>query len=166
MMMEMVGHKGLSDWLALGVSIAVCFAAAGVGSMFTTPEIGGWYARLAKPSWTPPNWVFGPTWSALYLMMAVAAWLVWRESGLRAAALPLAVFAVQLVFNMLWSIIFFGMHRAGPAFVDIVLLWGAILVTIILFWRVRAMAGALLLPYLLWVTYASALNYSIWKMNS
>jgi translocator protein len=165
--METEAHYGLSDWLPLGVSIAVCFAAAGIGSLFTDPEMGGWYARLIKPSWTPPNWVFGPVWSALYLMMAVAAWLVWREKGLTgAAALPLALFAAQLVFNAAWSILFFGMHRIGLALADIMLLWSAILVTMLTFWRISPWAGALMLPYLLWVTYASALNYSIWKMNS
>jgi translocator protein len=164
--MRTEAHQGLSQWLALGISIAICFAAAGIGSLFTDPEIGGWYARIAKPSWTPPNSVFGPVWSALYLMMAVAAWLVWREEGLAGAKWPLALFAVQLVFNALWSILFFGQHRIGLAFADIILLWCAILLTLLFFWRVSALAGALMLPYLLWVTYASALNYTIWKLNS
>jgi translocator protein len=165
--METQTHYGLSDWLALGISIATCFAAAGIGSLFTDPEMGGWYARLSKPSWTPPNWLFGPVWSTLYLMMAVAAWLVWRERGLAGAAvLPLALFAAQLVFNALWSILFFGMHRIGFALADIMLLWGAILATILAFWRISPGASLLMLPYLIWVTYASALNYSIWKMNS
>ena len=159
-------EHGLSEWLGLGVSIAVCFAAAGLGSLFTDPEIGGWYARLIKPSWTPPNWVFGPVWSVLYLMMAIAAWLVWRQKGFTGAAFPLALFALQLTFNALWSILFFGLHRMGAALADILLLWGAILLTILAFWRVTPLAGYLLLPYLLWVTYASALNYSIWSLNS
>lgn len=158
-------YTGFSQWLALGVSIAVCFAAAGIGSMFTDPEIGGWYARIVKPSWTPPNWVFGPVWSTLYLMMAVAAWLVWREEGFAGAKLPLSLFAVQLVLNTLWSIFFFGMHRIGLALADIALLWSAILLTMLAFWRVTPWAGLLMLPYLLWVSYASALNYSIWRMN-
>ena len=159
-------RHGVSQWLALGVSIAVCFAAAALGSMFTTPEIAGWYARLNKPGWTPPNWVFGPVWSTLYLMMAVAAWLVWREHGVRGAVVPLVLFAAQLLLNTLWSILFFGLHRVGLALADIVLLWGAILVTMLAFWRVSPLACWLLLPYLLWVTYASALNFSIWRMNS
>lgn len=158
---------GLTTWLGLGLSIATCFAAAGIGSLFTDPEVGGWYARIEKPSWTPPNSVFGPVWSVLYLMMAVAAWLVWKEKGLAgAAAAPLALFGVQLVFNALWSIFFFGMQRIGLALLDIVLLWSAILATILSFWRVSPAAGALMIPYLLWVTYASALNYSIWRLNS
>jgi tryptophan-rich sensory protein len=157
---------GLSTWLALGLSIAICFSAAGIGSLFTDPEIGGWYARIEKPSWTPPNWVFGPVWSVLYLMMAVAAWLVWKEKGFAGAAAPLALFGAQLVFNALWSIFFFGMHRMGLALLDIILLWSAILATLLSFWRVSPAAGALMIPYLLWVTYASALNYSIWRLNS
>lgn len=156
----------MSTWLALGLSIAICFSAAGIGSLFTDPEIGGWYARIEKPSWTPPNWVFGPVWSTLYLMMAVAAWLVWKEKGWAGASAPLALFGAQLVFNALWSILFFGMHRVGLALLDIILLWSAILATILTFWRISPLAAALMLPYLLWVTYASALNYSIWKLNS
>lgn len=159
-------QNGLREWLALGVSIAVCFAAAGIGSLFTDPEIGGWYARIEKPSWTPPNWVFGPVWSTLYLMMAVAAWLVWKDKGFAGAGLALSLFIVQLLFNALWSIFFFGLHNIGLALLDIILLWVAILLTILFFWRVEPWAGALMLPYLLWVAYASALNYSIWKMNS
>jgi translocator protein len=99
-------------------------------------------------------------------MMAVGAWLVWREEGLAGAKWPLALFAVQLVFNALWSILFFGQHRIGLALADIILLWCAILLTLLFFWRVSALAGTLMLPYLLWVTYASALNYTIWKLNS
>lgn len=165
-MMKAEVQGGLSVWLGLAVSIAICFSAAGLGSLFTDPEIGGWYARISKPSWTPPNRVFGPVWSTLYLMMAVAAWLVWKDKGFAGAALPLTLFAVQLVFNTLWSILFFGMHNIGLALLDIILLWVAILLTLLAFWRVQTWAGALMLPYLLWVTYASALNYSIWKMNS
>jgi tryptophan-rich sensory protein len=164
--MQTEAHQGLSEWLALGVSIAICFAAAGIGSLFTDPEIGGWYERIIKPSWTPPNWIFGPVWTALYLMMAVAAWLVWREKGFGEARLALLLFAAQLFFNALWSVLFFGQHRMGLALVDIILLWGAILLTLISFWRLQPLAGALMLPYLLWVTFASALNYSIWKLNS
>jgi translocator protein len=164
--MQTEADHGLSEWLALGVSIAICFAAAGIGSLFTDPEIGGWYARITKPSWTPPNWVFGPVWTALYLMMAVAAWLVWREKGFGGARLALLLFAAQLFFNALWSTLFFGQHRMGLALADIILLWGAILLTLVSFWRLQPLAGALMLPYLLWVTFASALNYSIWRLNS
>ena len=102
--------------LGLVVLIAVCFAAAGIGGAVTSPQIENWYATLAKPSWNPPNWVFGPVWSALYLCMAVAAWLVWRQKGWLAARGPLALFGVQLALNTLWSCLFFGLHSPGLAF--------------------------------------------------
>ena len=111
----------------LVVSIVVCFGAAGIGSMLTAPSIGGWYATLLKPAWTPPNWVFGPVWSLLYLAMAVAAWLVWRQVGFPRAASALNLFALQLVLNVCWSAIFFGAHRPGLAFAEILLLWLLIL---------------------------------------
>jgi tryptophan-rich sensory protein len=153
------------QWVGLLVSIGLCFAAAGIGSLFTTPEIRGWYAAISKPTWTPPAWLFGPVWTTLYAMMGIAAWLVWRERGFAGASLPLALFAAQLVLNTLWSVIFFGMHRTGLAFLDIALLWLAILATTLAFWPISRVAGALLLPYLLWVSFAAALNYSIWRMN-
>ena len=164
-------QNSMSQWLGLAVSIAVCFAVAGLASRVTTPEISGWYASLEKPAWTPSRWLFGPVWSVLYLMMAVAAWLVWREgnagdaedgAGVRR---PLALFAAQLVLNGLWSLIFFRMHRTGLASVEIVLLWVLILLTAVSFWRVAPLAGVLMLPYLLWVTYAAALNVAIWRAN-
>jgi tryptophan-rich sensory protein len=150
---------GLLGWFVL------CFAVAWVGSSITTPEIGSWYAGLAKPSWTPPNGVFGPVWSILYLCMAVSAWLVWRQNGFRGSANPWTAFGIQLVLNVGWSLCFFGLHKPGVAFLDIVLLWLAILMTIVLFWRRSTPAGILLLPYLLWVSFASVLNYAIWRMN-
>ncbi len=156
----------ISQWIGLIISIMVCFGVAGLGSLSTNPSIEGWYAALQKPSWNPPNWVFGPVWSALYLMMAIAAWLVWRERGLSGASLPLTLFAIQLLLNGLWSILFFGLHRPGLAFAEILVLWGAILATLVPFWRVTALAGVLLLPYFLWVTFAAFLNFTIWRMNS
>jgi tryptophan-rich sensory protein len=144
--------------------IAVCMAAALVGSSWTTPALVPWYAGLSKPSWTPPNWLFGPVWTALYIMMAVAAWLVWRRTGLTSA--PMALFLVQLLLNMAWSGIFFRLRSPGAGFADIVMLWLAIAATLTSFWRVAPVAGWLLVPYLLWVSYASALNYSIWRRNA
>lgn len=152
--------------IRLAVSIAICFGAAGFGSMLTTPSIRGWYATLAKPAWTPPNWVFGPVWSLLYLAMAVAAWLVWRRVGFPRASSALNLFAVQLVLNVCWSAIFFGAHRPGLAFAEIVLLWLAILATMIAFRPHSRAAAWLMLPYLLWVAYAAALNFSIWRLNA
>ena len=147
--------------------IAVCFAAAALGGLFTGPatQPGGWYEWIAKPSWTPPSWLFGPVWTLLYGAMAVAGWLVWREGGWRAQKVPLALFFVQLALNTLWSYLFFGLRSPGLAFAEIVALWIAILATLIAFWRVSRLAGGLFVPYLAWVTFAAALNYSVWRLN-
>lgn len=149
--------------LALVVSIAVCFAAAGLGSAWTAKSVGTWYEALAKPPWNPPNWVFGPVWSVLYLLMGIALWLVWRKIGLLAA--PVVVFAVQLVLNTAWSALFFGLQNPGAAFAEIVLLWVAIAATIVVFWRATPVAGIMLLPYIAWVTFAAVLNFTIWRLN-
>lgn len=151
--------------IGLVIWIGMCFGAALLGSIFTTPEVPNWYAELTKPSWTPPGWVFGPVWTVLYLMMAVAAWLVWRQGGLAAAVRPIALFVVQLALNATWSILFFGLRMPGLAFLEIVILWVAILATLIVFLRSNSIAGYLLLPYLLWVTFAAGLNFAIWRMN-
>jgi len=151
--------------LGLAFFILLCFAVAGIGSSFTMPSVGDWYREISKPDWTPPSWLFGPVWTVLYLMMGVAAWLVWRRTGLCRVGVPLGIFGVQLALNLLWSIIFFGLHNPGLAFVEIVLLWLAILATILAFLRVSRLAGWLLVPYILWVTFASVLNFTIWNMN-
>jgi len=169
--MEMIDRTGIKrrrfQWLGLMVSIVVCFGVAALGSLATDPNIDGWYAALRKPSWNPPNWIFGPVWSMLYLLMAVAAWLVWRRRGfVGASPLPLALFGVQLVLNGLWSVLFFGWHRPDLALIEIVFLWSAILATMLAFRRVVPLAAALLAPYLLWVTFAAFLNFTIWKLNS
>jgi translocator protein len=149
-------------WLMLVILIVACFAVAGIGGLATTPNIPNWYAGLAKPSWNPPSWLFGPVWSVLYLSMAVAAWLVWRRGN---ALMPLTLFAIQLGFNAAWSWLFFGMHSPGVAFVDIVLLWGAIAATTIAFGLRSKVAGLLLVPYLVWVSFAAVLNFAIWRLN-
>ena len=151
--------------LGLIVAIIVCFAVAGLGSLVTSPRIPDWYAQLAKPEWTPPGWLFGPVWTVLYLCMAVAVWLVWRQGGFAAAKVPLALFAVQLVLNGLWSPLFFGLQQPGIAAVEIVLLWAAILATIVAFRGHSTLASLLLTPYLAWVTFAVLLNWKIWRMN-
>lgn len=147
--------------------IAICFAAAGLGGLFTTPatQPGGWYEWIAKPSWTPPSWLFGPVWTLLYGAMAVAGWLVWREGGWRARKVALTLFFVQLALNALWSYLFFGLRSPGLAFAEIIALWIAILATLIAFWRVLRLAGGLFVPYLAWVTFAAALNYAVWRLN-
>jgi len=154
--------KWRRELLGLAVSLALCFGAAWLGSQFTPGE---WYGRLVKPPWTPPNWLFAPVWSVLYAMMAVAAWLVWKQQGFKKACVPLVVFALQLVLNATWSWLFFGLHRPDLAFADIVLLWAAILATLVLFSRRNTAAGALIAPYLAWVTFAAALNFALWRLN-
>jgi benzodiazapine receptor len=146
---------------ALG-ALVLTFGAAYVGSRFPVDE---WYSSLTKPPWNPPNWLFGPVWSVLYLLMAVSAWLVWRKEGVSGAILPLSVFLVQLMLNAAWSWLFFGLNEPVLAFIEILGLWLAILVNIILFWRISSISGILLLPYLAWVTFAAFLNYTLWRLN-
>ena len=153
------------DGIVLVIFIVVCLGAGGLGSVATTPEIDGWYRTLAKPSWNPPDYVFGPVWTALYILMAIAAWLVWKPAGLKAAALPLSLFAVQLLLNVAWSWIFFGLHQTGWAFAELVILWLAIIATMITFFHRSTLAGWLLVPYVAWVSFAGALNFAIWRMN-
>jgi benzodiazapine receptor len=150
--------------VGLVLSVLVCFAAAGLGSVWTAKSVGTWYQALEKPSWNPPNWLFGPVWSVLYLLMGIALWLVWRRTGLVAA--PIGIFAVQLVLNAAWSGLFFGLQNPGAAFAEIVVLWVAIVATIVAFWRITPVAGILLLPYIAWVSFAGALNFTIWRLNS
>ena len=148
--------------LALVGWLALAFAAAAAGGFFLPGE---WYAGLQKPSWNPPNWIFGPVWTALYTTMAIAAWLVWKRGGFGGQRVALSLFLAQLLFNLLWSPLFFGLRHPALAFVDIVLLWLALLGTVAAFWKVRPLAGALLVPYLAWVTFASALNFALWRLN-
>jgi translocator protein len=151
--------------LGFAAFLALVAIASAIGSSVTLPQIDGWYVGLAKPSFTPPNWVFGPVWTLIYLMLAVAGWPIWHRYGLSEARVALSLFAVQLVLNVLWSVLFFGLQRPGAALVDIVLLWLAILATLATFLRLRSAAGWLLAPYLLWVSYAVALNAAIVHLN-
>lgn len=153
------------DWAVLAGLLILCFAVAGVGGTWTASSVGPWYQGLQKPPYNPPGWVFGPVWTLLYAMMAVAAWLVWRKAGFAGAAAPLAIFAVQLALNLAWSGLFFGLRQLGWAFADIVLLWVAIAATIAAFARISAPAAWLLAPYLAWVSFASVLNFRIWTLN-
>jgi tryptophan-rich sensory protein len=147
------------DFIALVSFIAACLAAASTGAIFRP---GRWYEGLAKPDWRPPNWAFAPVWTVLYLTIAVAGWLVWRKVG---ASLPLYIYILQLVLNAAWTPIFFGLHRLGAAFLEIVLLWVSIALTIVFFYPVDLFSAWLLVPYLTWVTFASALNHAIWRLN-
>lgn len=149
--------------LALASFLAVTFSIAALGSAATIPEIPGWYAGLAKPTFNPPNWIFGPVWSLLYALMAVAAWRAWRERGLVHRAMLL--FAIQLLLNLAWSWLFFGAHRPDLAVIEVALLDAAVLATLILFWRIDRIAGTLLIPYLAWTSFATVLNASIVRLN-
>jgi tryptophan-rich sensory protein len=149
---------GLLGWLLLS------FAAAAIGALASV-QAASFYQQLAQPSWALPSSVFGPVWSVLYALMGIAAWLVWRDGGWRRQRGVLALFMLQLAVNALWSWLFFGWHRGALAFIDIVLLWLLIVATVLGFWRVRPLAGALLLPYLCWVSFASALNFAVWHLN-
>lgn len=149
---------GLVGWLATS------FVAAAIGSAASI-QAGPFYTQLVRPDWAPPPDIFGPVWTVLYALMGIAAWLVWRVAGFRAARTALSLFLVQLGVNALWSWLFFGWHLGAAAFADIVLLWVLIVATLIAFWRIRPIAGALLIPYLLWVSFASALNYAVWQLN-
>jgi len=148
------------------VFLTICFIAAAIGGIVTGPAIDGWYETLEKPSWQPPAWVFGPVWTMLYLLMAIAAWLVWRSAGARSAAVPLSLFAVQLVLNVAWSWTFFYLQRPGWAVLELIVLWVAIALTTLAFFRRSPVAGGLMLPYLAWVTFAGVLNFTIWRLNS
>lgn len=149
---------GLLAWLV------VCYATSAVGAIASV-SAPGFYRELVRPGWAPPPWLFGPVWTALYALMAVAAWWVWRARGWAGAAVPLGLFLAQLVLNALWTWLFFAWRLGGLATAEIALLWVLLLVTLVRFWRVRALAGALLVPYLAWVTFATALSFTIWRLN-
>lgn len=150
----------LMTWAMLGFFLALC---AGVALSGVTFKPGEWHANLTKPGWNPPNWVFAPVWTVLYVMIAVAGWLVWKEEPLATA---MAFWALQLVLNAVWSWLFFGLHRMDLGFFDIVLLWLAIVGFILTAWPVSQLAALLFVPYWLWVSFAAALNFSIWRLNS
>ena len=148
------------------VAIGVCQLAGFVGSLFTTPSIPTWYAALRKPSFNPPNWIFGPVWTTLFVLMGIAAFIVWNKGldrkGVKAALL---LFIIQLLLNMLWSYLFFTLHSPLYAFVEIIILWLAILLTMVKFFPISRAAGYLLLPYILWVSFAAVLNFTLFRLN-
>lgn len=155
------------DILKFIASIALPLLAGLVGSFFTASAIqSGWYAELAKPALNPPSWIFAPVWTALYVLMGIALFLVWRkELERREVKVAIGIFFAQLVLNALWSIIFFGLRSPGLALVEIVILWIAIIATIIPFTKISKIAGWLLVPYIIWVSFALYLNYAIWILN-
>lgn len=171
------------------VSIIICELAGVIGAIFTTPEIGAWYKTLNKPSFNPPNWIFGPVWTTLFVLMGISLYLVWVKNwqvknelnfngkkawnsvsqkfftGTWQKANIVIIFAVQLILNILWSVVFFGAHSPGAAFFVLLMLWIAIVYTIINFYRVSKTSAILLLPYILWVSFAGVLNYFLWMIN-
>jgi len=154
------------DLLLLAGSLLACLLAGAIGSAFTIRSIPTWYAGLSKPSFTPPNGVFGPVWSLLYLLMGIALFLIWRKGfAVPGVGMAVVMFVIQLVVNALWSISFFGFRSPFLGLVDIALLWVLILTTLVLFLRLSWLAGLLLVPYFLWVSFASALNFAIWRLN-
>lgn len=163
--MQSVIIPNKSDWIGLIVSLLGCFSVAALASFVTNPEIPHWYASLRKPAWTPPNWLFGPVWTALYAAMAIAVWIIWRRAGWEGSNGALWLFVVQLALNLAWSFIFFKFHNPRWAFIEIVALWIAIAATVVKFAAISRASAMLLAPYLAWVTYAAALNFAIWRMN-
>lgn len=150
---------GLLGWLSLS------FATAAIGAV-ASAEAGAFYEQLVRPSWAPPQWLFAPVWTILYFLMGVAAWLVWRVHGFNEGRTALALFILQLCANALWTWVFFAWRQGGLAFAEITLLWCLIVATAVAFRRLNPVAAALLLPYLAWVTFASALTFSTWRLNS
>ncbi len=153
------------DIVGLIVLIAVCLGVSAAGGAVTANSVGTWYQTLQKPPFNPPDWVFAPVWTTLYVLMAIAAWRVWRLHGLTAARQALLLFAVQLALNFSWSVLFFGLRLIGPALVEIGLLLIAIVATAIAFWRLDRLAGWLLAPYAAWVAFATLLNAALWRLN-
>jgi tryptophan-rich sensory protein len=158
-------HRSLgAQFLGLVGWLATSFAAASVGAI-ASANAGLFYGQLSQPTWAPPAWLFGPVWSVLYVFMAIAAWLVWRKHGFRGASGALWLFVTQLFANAMWTWLFFGLHRGGLALAEIAVLWLLIAASIFAFWRLQRFAALLLVPYLMWVSFASALTWSLWRMN-
>ena len=152
-------------WLALFAFVALCLVVGGVGGIFTAGSVETWYPTLDKPPFNPPNWVFGPVWTALYVLMGAAAWRVWRRRAHPGRQAALAWFGAQLALNLLWSLLFFGLMMVGAALIEIVILWGSILSTAMRFKNIDSLAAWMFVPYLAWVSFATVLNGSIWWLN-
>lgn len=155
----------MNKWIRPVITILICQMAGIIGSVFTMPSIPTWYASLNKPWFSPPNWLFGPVWITLFTLMGISLYLIWNK-GLKNVKIPLTIFGVQLILNTIWSFLFFGLKSPFIAFIEIIILWISIALTIISFYRVSKKAGLILLPYIIWVSIATALNYYIWILNS
>ncbi len=153
------------DLLGLGAFVALCLAVSAIGGWVTAQSVDTWYRTLQKPVFNPPDWVFAPVWTSLYLMIALAGWRVWRSHGLAGARAAMAMYAAQLALSLSWSLHFFGARMIGLALVGIVFLFAAIIVNAVLFWRIDRLAGWLLAPYAAWVAFACVLNLALWQLN-
>jgi len=154
------------DIIKLFISVGICLAAGGIGGFFTAQSVGSWYMTLHKPFFNPPNWVFGPVWTVLYIMMGIALYIVWHKRSIaEESKWPYVLFVIQLLLNVGWSAIFFGFRSIGGGMLIIIVLWLAIIMTIRQFQQRSKVAAWLLIPYVLWVSYACALNYSFWRLN-
>lgn len=155
----------INNTLKLIISLIIPQLAGALGSFFTFDSLKDWYVVLEKPALNPPSWIFGPVWTILFLLMGFALYLVWKDEDMKSKGLAYWTFGIQMVLNALWSIIFFGLNNPGIAFIEIILLWLAIVASIITFSKISKLAAWLLIPYILWVSFASYLNYSIWILN-
>jgi len=155
----------LTDIIKLVVSIILCQMAGFLGSLFTIPAIPTWYKTLNKPFFSPPNWIFSPVWISLFVLMGISLFFIWQRPGHPKFKAALIFFFVQLILNIFWSVAFFGLRSPLLGLIDIMFLWIAILLTILNFFKVSKFAGALLIPYLLWVSFATLLNFSLWILN-
>lgn len=156
----------IKSWPKLLLSLLLAQAAGIIGSFFTTSQINAWYQTIVKPSFNPPNWIFGPVWTFLFILMGLSFYLIWVGGGReKFREKAIAIFIAQLLLNIFWSVLFFGLHNPAAAFVEIIILWLAILANIYYFYQVKKTAAYLLLPYLLWVSFAAVLNFAIWRLN-
>lgn len=156
----------MNNTIRLIISLAIPLAIGGISGFFTVSGVEGWYQTINKPSWNPPNSIFGPVWTTLYILMGIALFLVWKaDTSIELKKIAVALFAVQLVLNFFWSFIFFQLHQPGWALVEIIAMWVFILLTIFAFAQVNKTAAWLLVPYISWVSFATILNYTIWKLN-
>ncbi len=152
-------------WISLVGWIALCFAVGGIAGVWTASDVNGWYGTLVRPSIAPPDWVFGPVWTTLYLLMAIAAWRISEHPASALRSWGIGLFLVQLALNFAWPWIFFRQHALGAGLVEILVLWTAIAATLWIFSRISPPSGWLMLPYLLWVSFATALNFEFWRWN-
>lgn len=157
--------KSSRDLLGLLAFVVLCLSVSAIGGAITATSVDTWYQDLQKPSFNPPDWVFAPVWTALYVLMAIAGWRVWRAAQTETGRKALLVFTLQLGLNLTWSIVFFGLQRIGWALAEIVVLLCVIIANTVMFWRIERLAGMLLVPYVAWVAFAAMLNAALWYLN-